>query len=420
MCWQCSPPIQDGGPDIPAGIMGYGTDSKKKFMKVSRAWKQILAKTSCGQVDYAHPSGHLESGLADGVCTHELRSVKFNSILRQSSAMRHDDKIGLPEVPHAKVTERKMLTCRAPEKFIACDESVKPISDLAKENTWKIVSDSRPAAANSILPSPLHKQGLGAPGNKLDPKDLVLEKCVGKGAFGTVYKANLRGETVAVKVISHSPSQPSIQVAPELELLHGICHPNIVHVQGVFPGMEGYLDDQESVSFDTRTSLTSGVLSDFARELSDKKGGSNYSSETWVIMGYCDQVRLSPAKWTSTIACSYPPFLVICNFCLPIHITDLNYCLYCLQGSLWDAVRRGDLGIKGSSKDPHYSRVVEVALEVAFAMQHLHEVGIIHGDLKAQNVMLQGSKSSHKNFIAKVGDFGLCRRSPDRYKTTLL
>lgn len=85
-----------------------------------------------------------------------------------------------------------------------------------------------------------------------------------------------------------------------------------------------------------------------------------------------------------------------------------------MQGSLWDAVQRGDFRVQGKGKKVQYGKVIEVALEVAFAMQHLHEVGIVHGDLKAQNVMLQGSKSSSKNFVAKVGDFGLCRRTYDR------
>ncbi|GMH41367.1 hypothetical protein BSKO_09277 [Bryopsis sp. KO-2023] len=204
--------------------------------------------------------------------------------------------------------------------------------------------------------------------NRFDFRDLILERSIGRGAFGTVYKAVLSRKPVALKIICHAASQPTTRVAPEFELLHGICHPNIVQVLGVHENMEGFFEGGDSVGVREIDSYDSACFTDVARDV-PQKGGKQDTCETWVIMEYCD------------------------------------------RGSLWDAVLAGCFG---DGKVCLYSKVVEVALEVAFAMQHLHEVGIIHGDLKAQNVMLQGSNSSKKNFVAKVGDFGLCRRPFDR------
>eukprot|EP00775_Hariotina_reticulata_P014620 gene14620-14756_t len=49
------------------------------------------------------------------------------------------------------------------------------------------------------------------------------------------------------------------------------------------------------------------------------------------------------------------------------------------------------------------------ALEIAVAMKHLHDKGVMHGDLCGGNVMLCSSDSNPHGFAAKVGDFGLVR-----------
>lgn len=51
---------------------------------------------------------------------------------------------------------------------------------------------------------------------------------------------------------------------------------------------------------------------------------------------------------------------------------------------------------------------LEIFLEISRAGQYLHEIGLIHGDLTSNNILLKSMPIS-KGFICKVCDFGLCR-----------
>ena len=42
-------------------------------------------------------------------------------------------------------------------------------------------------------------------------------------------------------------------------------------------------------------------------------------------------------------------------------------------------------------------------------MQHIHESGIVHGDLKPGNVLLKTHRADRRGYVAKVADFGLSR-----------
>jgi serine/threonine protein kinase len=84
-----------------------------------------------------------------------------------------------------------------------------------------------------------------------------------------------------------------------------------------------------------------------------------------------------------------------------------------LQGSLRDALDRSLLS--GISGWPLPAVVLSLAHDVASALLHLHEGGIVHGDIKASNVLLTGAGAKDlrtggmqwKSVRAKVADFGL-------------
>eukprot|EP00879_Flechtneria_rotunda_P020363 GHRR01021415.1.p1 GENE.GHRR01021415.1~~GHRR01021415.1.p1 ORF type:complete len:591 (+),score=196.37 GHRR01021415.1:254-1774(+) len=89
---------------------------------------------------------------------------------------------------------------------------------------------------------------------------------------------------------------------------------------------------------------------------------------------------------------------------------------YCDQGTLRDALDRQWL-IKGSGATfLQPSLVLSLAHDVAAAMLHLHSQGVVHGDLKAANIMLTKNGEDPSGawrvavgykVVAKVADFGL-------------
>ncbi len=53
--------------------------------------------------------------------------------------------------------------------------------------------------------------------------------------------------------------------------------------------------------------------------------------------------------------------------------------------------------------------ILSCLLEIAMAMEYLHSLGLVHGDLKANNVLLQSTRSNARGFTCKVADLGCCR-----------
>jgi serine/threonine protein kinase len=54
--------------------------------------------------------------------------------------------------------------------------------------------------------------------------------------------------------------------------------------------------------------------------------------------------------------------------------------------------------------------VLDTAIDVAAAMVHLHRRNVLHGDLKARNIMLKSSGSEGRGVTTKLADFGLAVR----------
>lgn len=80
---------------------------------------------------------------------------------------------------------------------------------------------------------------------------------------------------------------------------------------------------------------------------------------------------------------------------------------YCAYGTLLSALQM-DI-FKFSDGSPDVSSICYVLIEIAAALAHIHGIGIIHCDLKPQNVLLKADDCDPRGFVTKLADFGLAR-----------
>lgn len=191
-------------------------------------------------------------------------------------------------------------------------------------------------------------------------------KRIGKGGFGNVYLGEWEDKRVAVKVVAgRLPQGPEEDEAASWEakkekmaqmeavLMCSINHPNIVKTFKV-------------------TSYSGGVLDDDKK--SDRGGGDSGTDagtqfEWHIIMEFCDKSSLQRA-------------LDIKKFHDPVDALHVRL-------DMWS--------------------VLETLKEVLQALIFLQERRILHGDLKAANVLLASNDLDRRGFIAKISDFGLSR-----------
>ncbi|XP_062157051.1 mitogen-activated protein kinase kinase kinase 20-like [Alnus glutinosa] len=83
---------------------------------------------------------------------------------------------------------------------------------------------------------------------------------------------------------------------------------------------------------------------------------------------------------------------------------------YASGGTLADSIEKSDgCGLP----EPDVKRYTKSILK---GLRHIHDCGYVHCDLKPENVLLVPTINSSGNFVAKIGDFGLAKRSAQSKK----
>lgn len=75
--------------------------------------------------------------------------------------------------------------------------------------------------------------------------------------------------------------------------------------------------------------------------------------------------------------------------------------LHCKLELIWDLLRtRYPAGLR---------YVLSCLREVAMGLEYLHTLGLVHGDLKGNNILLQSTRSNVRGFTCKIADLGCSR-----------
>jgi len=194
----------------------------------------------------------------------------------------------------------------------------------------------------------------------IDMGHITLKRRLGSGSFAKVWQASWLGADAAVKVMNIKGRTAQLRAhllkGVEATSLRGITHPNVVQTYHVYKVVDRSFPEDPSD----------------ADEIDENGHQVPNIAELWVVQELCN------------------------------------------KGDL-----RASLDMLCPLKQGSVKILCTTLKEVVLALSYLHHLGIVHGDLKCENVLLKSSTSEH-GLIAKVADFGLSRdlRGLDSYYAT--
>ena len=225
--------------------------------------------------------------------------------------------------------------------------------------------------------------------------DYRIIREVGRGGMGVVYEAEQvsLGRKVALKVLPFAAMLDQKQLQRfqnEARAAASLRHPNIVQVH--FVGCE------RAVHFYAMDYIEGQTLADLIRHLRGLEGPDG-------------EVAQHAGKAVSDLANS----LTSGRFASPNACSDPNaptaaYTHARTPGGTAETKRTPQAAIstERSTKSPAYFRsIAEIGVQVAEALDHAHEHGVVHRDVKPSNVILDNSGKPW------VTDFGLARIETD-------
>ncbi|KXZ47893.1 hypothetical protein GPECTOR_32g506 [Gonium pectorale] len=228
--------------------------------------------------------------------------------------------------------------------------------------------------------------------------DVKLMDMLGEGTFGKVYRGVWRGTDVAVKTMVLPANMSGAEKREKMAIMEAaiassLAHPNIVQTYTYF-----IKTVREEASSDSGLSPADGIL----------LGGSEVGSAASTVTNKAfDEPASNNSRSASSQAVHGYEVRLVLEFC------DRGCLRDALDGNAFltsDGVNyRGTLrthrtlGMMG----PSLYCVLDTAADIAKAMLHLHLADVLHGDLKARNVMLKSSGTEGRGVVCKVADFGL-------------
>lgn len=206
------------------------------------------------------------------------------------------------------------------------------------------------------------QQGLILKDASVKFKEIKLERQVGEGSFGVVYKAMFRGASVAVKrmrpVFAELTNKDIEEFNKEAYMMSRLRHPNIVLVMGI-----SYVDPA-TLTLPRRKSSTTQAGLDLDEEEDAEKKKESLPDCVCIVTEFLEQGSLA----------------------------DILYGPRRLPAEIWT-----------------YDLILTCALQAARGMLYLHSHSppICHRDLKSSNLVVDD------HWVVKVTDFGMSRIVPE-------
>lgn len=204
----------------------------------------------------------------------------------------------------------------------------------------------RPAGLPSILRGTLTEE---------QAADVHLGVLVGAGSYGRVFAGKLGVQDVAIKVLHHDDAAAQ-QVASEVSMMMRFQHTNLVkafhYITWGMAGLSNRLtcpdprEREDSARLRSLMSSGSGVDSGSITSADSLQRRPHRMLETWII------------------------------------------CELCNAGNLQDAVMLREDSVFFEGDTPQMGIILQTLLGVAKGMACLHASNVLHGDLKAANVLL--------------------------------
>ncbi|KAG2496882.1 hypothetical protein HYH03_005281 [Edaphochlamys debaryana] len=244
------------------------------------------------------------------------------------------------------------------------------------------------------------------------PREVLSGLCLsnkelGRGSYGIVHAGTFRGIPCAVKVmVAPSLDQPALR---ELLLGPSISHPNLVatYTSRTARMTDGFFDFLEANSL--------GIP---PRDASDRPAAAE---------GRRLPRMLQPIPMLSGDGFGDPCVMIAegGDSLLVLHrilhglkaLVDQRVVVIvqevCDRTNLMNAIAKG-LFQPAAAWSVRLARraLLRTAAEVARGLLHLHDAGVVHGDLKPANVLLHSSRLDRRGFTAKLADFGLSHVLP--------
>ncbi|WIA08244.1 hypothetical protein OEZ85_007689 [Tetradesmus obliquus] len=224
---------------------------------------------------------------------------------------------------------------------------------------------------------------------------------LGAGSFGRVYRGKWHSNDVAVKVMSTSPAELP-RVLKEAEIMIGLQHDNIVRA------LHCMVVDKQAAPHGSGMPAAECKGSNIAASTTNKAPDTGQQQQQQQQQRQkrrdSKHVELPPSGKDELL--TYPGSSAAERTPEREEVEVWLVMELCGCGTLKEAY--------GTPRDTMaMARLVSRLLEVAQGMAFLHAHSVLHGDLKAANVLLKSTIYSSFGHVSKISDFGLASRLLD-------